>query len=111
MNDKDKERLHEMLHVACREGEFFEGRMIIAPPGEMDQAKPRKVHEKWDKFRTMLSSLIDRQPGEEEAKNAMHILASIKLSCSSWRGCSTCTIKMACLNGFETIRKALGVKE
>ena len=77
MNDKDKERLHEMLHVACREGEFFEGRMAAARPGEGYQIQAKKVHEKWDKFRTMLSSLIDRQPSEEEMAGALERIKSL----------------------------------
>ena len=77
MNDKDKERLHEMLHVVCREGEFFEGRMVAARPGRDYQIQAKKMHEKWDKFRTMLSSLIDRQPSEEEMAGALERIKSL----------------------------------
>ena len=73
---------------------------------------PTRERIKIDKDCETILSLIDRQPTEEEAKEAWDVLQQGLSRCESMneKACARCSKFKGCQEGEEIIRKALGIE-
>ena len=58
-----------------------------------------------------ICSLLDKQMGDIEKEKASSALSNLRMGCSNWRGCPTCSVHDACKQGIDIIRIALGIEE
>jgi len=49
--------------------------------------------------------------GDIEKEKASSALSNLRMGCSNWRGCPTCSVYDACKHGFDIIRKTLDIEE
>lgn len=106
MTDKEKERLKDDLNdiVGSAISSFWMNEYH-------DEHERRKLE--WRGIQDTINSLIDRQPTEEEAKEAWDVLQQGLSRCESVneKACARCSKFKGCQEGEETIRKALGIEE